>query len=109
VRGWSGGVGAKAVAGVEGVAAPVSGGVGLRLEAEAREVAAARRRTREGKSRREEERARPAAGCGARQRCELVGVALTGGPAAQCTHYGFQTESNRINFLFQTDSNLPQI
>jgi hypothetical protein len=32
-----------------------------------------------------------------------VGVALTGGLAAQCARFGFQTESN----LFQTDSNLP--
>jgi hypothetical protein len=32
VRGQSGGGGAEAVAGVEGVGAPVSGGVGLRLE-----------------------------------------------------------------------------
>jgi hypothetical protein len=31
VRGWSGGVGAEAVAGVEGAGAPVSGRAGLRL------------------------------------------------------------------------------
>jgi hypothetical protein len=60
VRGQSGGVCAEAVAGVGEERAPVSGGAVLRLEAEAGEVAAVRRRTGEGKSRRGGERARPA-------------------------------------------------
>jgi hypothetical protein len=60
VRGRSGGIGAEAVAGVGEERAPVSGGAVLRLEAEARVVAAARRRTGEGKSRRGGERARSA-------------------------------------------------
>jgi hypothetical protein len=43
VRGCSGGVGAEAVASVREERAPVSCGAVLRLEAEVREVAAARR------------------------------------------------------------------
>jgi hypothetical protein len=60
VRGRSGGVGAEAVADVGEERAPVSDRAVLQLEVEAREVAAARRRTREGKSRRGGERARSA-------------------------------------------------
>jgi hypothetical protein len=60
VRGQSGGGGTEVVADVGEERAPVSGGAVLRLEAEAREVAAARRRTGEGKSWCGGERARSA-------------------------------------------------
>jgi hypothetical protein len=45
-----------------------------------------------------------AARCGARQRGEAAGTALTGGAGSTVCPIWFQTES----ILFQTDSNLPQ-
>jgi hypothetical protein len=52
VRGYSGGGGAEAVVGVGEEGAPESGGAVLWLEVEAREVAAVRRQSGEGKSQR---------------------------------------------------------
>jgi hypothetical protein len=60
VRGRSGSIGAEAVAGVGEERAPVSGGAVLRLEAEAREVAAARCESGEGEPWLGGERTRPA-------------------------------------------------
>jgi hypothetical protein len=59
VRGQSGGDDAEAVDGVGDERAPVSDGAVLWFKAEAREVAAARRRSGEGKSWRGEEGIRP--------------------------------------------------
>jgi hypothetical protein len=92
MRGRSGGVGAESVAGVREERAPVSSGVVLQLEAEAREVAAARRWSGEGKSRRGGERARPVAvGSG-----QHGTVWLIGGASSTMRPIRF---SNRIKFI----------
>jgi hypothetical protein len=92
VRGQSGGVGAEAVVGVGEEGAPVSGGVVLWLKVEAREVAAVRRQSREGKSQRGGEK------LGRRRWGSLFkgaagGEAAEGGRVSRVTHGGGARES----------------